>query len=36
MYPEYMEHCLPFDENINIDVYTLMHNFWEIVNKSNN
>lgn len=36
MYPEYMEYCLPFDENINIDVYTLMHNFWEIVNKSNN
>lgn len=36
MYPEYMEYSLPFDQNINVDNCTIMHNFWEIVNKSNN
>lgn len=33
MYPEYMEYALPFDNNVEINVSTLMHNFWKIVNK---
>jgi len=33
MYPEYMKNILEFDENLKIDVYRIMHNFWNIVNK---